>query len=157
VAPFNCKVLSACPEGSERELQVVGFLCCVLVDVTLLIIWLWPWLRRNLPGWMRIRPATDTENNTRSHQSTPEKQQPSSHRALGNNRPGVISNTFESVGLDISFTNVTFSIKGAENLILDSVSGKAQRGTLLGVMGPSGSGKCKAPIGDKRRFSIILK
>ncbi|KAH8705416.1 putative ABC transporter [Talaromyces proteolyticus] len=46
-----------------------------------------------------------------------------------------------TVGMDMAFDKVTFSIEGMDNLILDSVSGQAQSGMLLGVMGPSGSGK----------------
>ncbi|TVY43730.1 ATP-binding cassette sub-family G member [Lachnellula occidentalis] len=45
------------------------------------------------------------------------------------------------VGLDINFSDISYSVKASGKHILAKISGTAQKGSLLGIMGPSGSGK----------------
>lgn len=47
------------------------------------------------------------------------------------------------VGLDVKFDDIGYCVKGSGKQILTGISGTAQKGSLLGIMGPSGSGKCK--------------
>ncbi|CRG82822.1 ABC transporter G family member 43 [Talaromyces islandicus] len=103
---------------------------------------------------MRIPLVQDSVHGIRSHESTAEKNQGSNNRALSSDQSDIASDTLDAAGLDVSFANVTFSINGAENLILDSVSGKVQKGTLLGILGPSGSGKCGGK--SLRKFKALF-
>jgi ABC-type multidrug transport system fused ATPase/permease subunit len=46
------------------------------------------------------------------------------------------------VGLGIKFNSIGYRIKSGKNIISE-ISGSAQDASLLGIMGPSGSGKCE--------------
>lgn len=46
------------------------------------------------------------------------------------------------IGLEIGFDNLGLQIGADKKTILSSVSGNVKPGSLLGIMGPSGAGKC---------------
>lgn len=46
-------------------------------------------------------------------------------------------------GLDIKFNDISYRVKGSCKHILTGISGSAQKGSMIGIMGPSGSGKCE--------------
>lgn len=48
------------------------------------------------------------------------------------------------VGLGIKFNNIGYRIKSSGKSIISEISGSAQDASLLGIMGPSGSGKCES-------------
>lgn len=48
-----------------------------------------------------------------------------------------------NIGLEIGFDQLGFRLKSGGRSILEGVSGTVKPGSLLGVMGPSGAGKCK--------------
>lgn len=47
-----------------------------------------------------------------------------------------------TIGLEIEFKNLGLELGVANKTILHSISGIAKSGSLLGIMGPSGAGKC---------------
>ena len=130
VRPFKCLPLSVCPTGSPEQLPVVGFLCCGLLDSLLLCLWLWPWLRRRLTSKQReeeleTQPVEDEDRHTHELSSV-----------LMNESSGI-------AGLELKFNNIGHCIKSSGKHILSGISGIAQKGSILGIMGPSGSGKCE--------------
>ena len=129
VEPFMCLPLSICPTGSMKELHLVGVLCCILLDVILLCLWLWPWLRKHLSAKIEVEnietlPVPRLEEH--KHELLP-----------------VLNESSHNVGLEVRFNEVSFCIKPSGKKILSGISGTAQEGSVLGIMGPSGSGKCE--------------
>jgi ABC-type multidrug transport system fused ATPase/permease subunit len=54
--------------------------------------------------------------------------------------PNEMTNT---VGLEVKFNNINYRVDSGGKLILSEITGTAKKASLLGIMGPSGSGKCE--------------
>lgn len=130
VEPFKCLPLSICPTGSMKELHLVGVLCCILLDVILLCLWLWPWLRRHLSAKIEVdNVETPSVPHLEGH----------NHELI----PIFLNESSRNVGLEVRFNDVGLCIKPSGKQILSGASGSALEGSVLGIMGPSGSGKCE--------------
>ncbi|KFZ21953.1 hypothetical protein V502_02901 [Pseudogymnoascus sp. VKM F-4520 (FW-2644)] len=122
VKPLRCLPLSICPSGSIKQLHLVGILCCVLLDVLLLGLWM----------WHRKKKAGE------SIEMSPVHHEGGYTHDIGSVLMG--ESTY-FVGLDIKFNCIGYRIRASGKHILTGISGTAQKGSLLGIMGPSGSGK----------------
>ncbi|PLN78819.1 P-loop containing nucleoside triphosphate hydrolase protein [Aspergillus taichungensis] len=144
-SPVRCLALSHCPEGSGREVPFLGILCCVLIDLALVALTMWPSLRKRVSR----RPWREKSN---ARDETGLEMQ--SAGLLGEGSPqGLEGNETDrddddgqydersGVGLRIEFRDVIVRNPQTGGAILDGVSGVAAQASLLGVLGPSGSGK----------------
>ena len=132
VKPLKCSLLSVCPKGSVRELHTVGFLCCGLLDIFLFCLWLWPFIRK------RLSPK-------RAKEETLEMQPiPSQEKNMHGLSSIFLNEVSDVVGLGIKFNSIGYRIKSSGKHIISEISGSAHDASLLGVMGPSGSGKCES-------------
>ncbi|PLB41743.1 P-loop containing nucleoside triphosphate hydrolase protein [Aspergillus candidus] len=143
--PVQCLALSYCPEGSGREVPFLGILCCALIDLALVILTVWPRLRKRV-----------------SRRPWREKSDARVETGLEMQSAGLLSGAYlcglegdgtdcddaddqyderSSAGLQIEFRDVIVRNPQTGGTILDGVSGVAAQASLLGVLGPSGSGK----------------
>lgn len=94
----------------------------------MLLFGLWLWQRRQ----KKVKEGTET---------------PQVHHEEGGHPHEIgsvlMGESMDFVGLDVKFDDIGYCIKGSGKQILTGISGTAQKGSLLGIMGPSGSGKCK--------------
>jgi len=109
---------------------LVGVICCVLLDLLLLCLWMWPWLRRRL-SVKRERENIETPPVARVNEQK--------HEVI----LGLLNESSRNVGLEVKFSDIGLRIKSSGKQILSGISGAAQEGSILGIMGPSGSGKCE--------------
>lgn len=151
--PWPCSSISVCPSGSSRQLPLIGVFLLVIVDLILLIGTVrsrskrqWSsWSKRQYMPFVRYRKKRHQMSSTVARQEleplpevTDEKflhlQQfvKSLQSCLGLN----------DVGLEIDFHDLGFQIGDEKKTILNGVSGNVKPGSLLGIMGPSGAGKC---------------
>lgn len=144
--PTRCISLSACPEGSSLEVPLIGFVFVLLLDLFLVAIatGLLPqfsvfghWVTRVKLSWpIRGRQGKknpDSENCTRTHEPC-----------------SVMDRFFENFlhiiparpEIEIAFQGVSKRLKGSKYDILRPQGGRVRAGRFLGLMGPSGAGKC---------------
>lgn len=137
VEPLKCKALSRCTEGSDREIPFFGFLVCGLLDLFLVCLFLWPYIKR--------RPnREERKDETRSQESRLEMQpayncQPGPENWLG----PLFSEESVNVGMELEFRNICLRKPKSTEFILSEINGKAQASSLTGIMGQSGSGKSR--------------
>lgn len=48
----------------------------------------------------------------------------------------------DELGLEFSFHELQYTLGGVSRPILQGISGKIRKGRMVGIMGPSGAGKC---------------
>lgn len=150
VSPFPCAPLSVCPEGSYKQIHVLPFLCIGLLDFALLLVWTSSYWREPLNRLAKfISPF-------RSHKTRePELEAGSESHGLS-----VVSNGPDHVGIfpsfieqsrqrqvEIQFRGISMRAGSSQREILRHQDGDVRAGSFLGVMGPSGSGKCRPPKG----------
>jgi hypothetical protein len=141
-SPRKCMPLTSCPAGTDRQVPFLGILCCVLLDIVLVCIWLWPRIRRDLnANRQQSRKSIESALETQPVPCSEAKFAESNELELGS----FLLNEAWDAGLTLEFNNVTLRNPKSGGHILLAVSGKAKKGSLLGVMGPSGSGKSACP------------
>ena len=143
--PVQCLALSYCPEGSGRELPLLGILCCVLIDLALVVLNMWPSLRKRVSrrAWRETshaRDETGLEMQSAGLLSGGYPKDLEGDEMDGGDGDGQYEER-SGVGLRIEFRDVVVRNPQTGGAILDGVSGVAAQGSLLGILGPSGSGK----------------
>lgn len=147
VSPFPCAPLSVCPEGSYKQIHVLPFLCIGLLDFALLLVWTSSYWREPLNRLVKfILPFR--RNRTRE----PELEVGSRGRGLSavSNSPdhvGIFSSFMEQCRhrrVEIQFRGISMRAGSSKREILRHQDGNVRAGSFLGVMGPSGSGKCRS-------------
>jgi ABC-type multidrug transport system ATPase subunit len=91
---------------------------------------MWPWLRRRLSA-KRERENIETPPVSRVNEQKYEL------------ILGLLNESSRNVGLEVKFNDIGLCINSSGKQILSRISGAAQEGSILGIMGPSGSGKCE--------------
>lgn len=151
--PWRCSSISVCPSGSSRQLPLIGGFLLVIVDLILLIGTVRSRLKGHWYSWSKRKYMPFVQYRKRRHQisSTVARQEPELLPVVTDEKFLCLQQFVKSlqsclglndVGLEIGFHDLGFQI-GAENkTILSGVSGSVKPGSLLGIMGPSGAGKC---------------
>lgn len=151
--PWRCSSISVCPSGSSNQLPLIGVFLLVLVDLILLIATMRSRLKRPGYSWSKIYDVPFVRHRKRGRQipCTVARQELEPFQVVTDEKFLHLQQFVKSlqsclglndVGLEIGFHDLGFHI-GAENkTILSGVSGSVKPGSLLGIMGPSGAGKC---------------
>jgi hypothetical protein len=141
----RCDLISACPAGSARQFTLIGILVLAVIDLALVASTFGPFLLQRLRIWIVPHyPLQDTEaENGAFKESSVEPAGTKLHdlerfvqslaRCIG----------LDEAGLEIGFDRLGLQLSEGQKTILNGVTGKVQRGSLLAVMGSSGAGKCK--------------
>jgi hypothetical protein len=147
VDPFPCATLSVCPEGSIKQIHVLPFLCVGVLDLVLLLAWVSTYWRGSL--WHKVTKLLSFSHGDKAREPEPEAGPRSRGLSLisnGDHPTGIFPSFVEktrSREVEIQFRGISMSVGRSKNEILCQQNGKIRAGCLLGVMGPSGSGKCK--------------
>jgi hypothetical protein len=163
VEPLKCFRLSSCPEGSEKEIPIAGLLCSFLLDIVVILVvarpFLLRWISHLWRGKLNIRARPQ------------EQLEPDSEKAAkcrGKNTPSVptdrnldISRFFNPTGSHSVFTGNEVAFRGLSMRptrsgieTLCPQDGVIPAGCFLGVMGPSGSGKCQYGVEHPGAFFL---
>ncbi|KAE8157559.1 P-loop containing nucleoside triphosphate hydrolase protein [Aspergillus tamarii] len=147
VNPTPCMALSICPAGSEKEVQLLGLLCLLLVDAALIIAYCWRHMKslRALSCTMRWKkPLEDTGVPLQPHTAASDTYSPTKTCWLTGLQPRGVEECRSPLpgnGIFIKFEGICLCLRQKDRPILTGISGEAHRGSLLGILGPSGSGK----------------
>lgn len=160
VDPFPCATLSVCPEGSLRQIPVLPFLCIGVLDLVLLLAWISAYWRG--PLWHKLTKLLSLFRGDRTRE--PEPEAGSRARGLstisnGDHNTGIFPSFVEqtrSREVEIQFRDISMSVGRSKNEILHQQDGDIRAGSFLGVMGPSGSGKCKSSMHSKTRAYVQM-
>lgn len=152
VEPWKCSALSSCPKGSEKQTPFAGILCCFLLDIVVILVMARPFFS----GWIsQLRRGRFNDGAGSRDQLEPDSEKAAECRR--NDKTSAdkdtnfdLSRFFNPTGshLASSGSEVTFhglSMRPTQSGIetLCPQDGIIPAGCFLGVMGPSGSGKCR--------------
>lgn len=155
--PWRCSSISACPSGSSRQLPLIGVFLLMIVDLLLIIGILRFRLRSPWYSWRKRNYLPFVQNQSPQHQvsSTVARQTPESLQVVTDEKFLHLQQFVKSlrsclglsdVGLEIGFHDLGFQIGAERKIILSGLSGRVKPGSLLGIMGPSGAGKCSCRL-----------
>jgi ABC-type multidrug transport system fused ATPase/permease subunit len=113
-------------------------MCCLLVDSALLCLWLWPRIKRKL----RTRARQHQQESTVENQPLPAHEEYYTYEKEAELR-SIFPNGALDNGLSVEFKDIAVPNPKTGGYILQGINCSAQKGSLLGIMGPSGSGKSK--------------
>lgn len=156
--------LSICPAGSEKEVQLLGLLCLLLVDAALIIAYCWRHMKslRALSCTMRWKkPLEDTGVPLQPHTAASDTYSPTKTCWLTGLQPRGVEECRSPLpgnGIFIKFEGICLCLRQKDRPILTGISGEAHGGSLLGILGPSGSGKCMCNPSIRlwQRFDCLL-
>lgn len=139
VTPFECTVMSICSPGSSHQIPLLGLFLCLLLDVLILgvcIVLRYSTALKGLAGFFHlVRPGpyflSDEDGSTAN---IPRVQQFQDFF----NRDNI-----HSYGLSLDFTDICLRLRRGKREILCGLRGTIHSGSVLGIMGASGSGKCE--------------
>lgn len=147
VSPFPCAPLSVCPEGSYKQIQVLPFLCIGLLDFALLLLWTSSYWWEPLN---KLFKPISTFRKNRTHEPEPEAGERCRGLSVVSNGPddiGIFPSFIEQSRhrqLEIQFRGISMRVGSSKREVLRHQDGDIRSGSFLGVMGPSGSGKCRS-------------
>jgi ABC-type multidrug transport system fused ATPase/permease subunit len=113
-------------------------MCCLLIDLVLLCLWLWPWIERKL----QAKTRQQQQESTIEKQPLPDREEYYTYEKESELR-SIFPNGALDNGLSVELKDITVRNPKTGGYILQGISCSAQKGSLLGIMGPSGSGKSK--------------
>jgi hypothetical protein len=148
VSPFPCDPLSVCPEGSLKQIPGLPFLCIAILDLALLFAWVTTYWRGPLVKEMTKLLSRLRGSKTLEHE--PEagpRDRAMSKASNGDIHTGIFPSFVEqtrSNKVEIQFRDISMCVGPSKSRILHQQNGNIRAGSFLGVMGPSGSGKCKS-------------
>ena len=165
--PTPCSYGAICPGGSQRQIYTMGFTAIIVLDILLLLIINWPSLRGFYRKFQITRLSldipprrTETESNsrlsvlpvtnidldgivTRDRRATTlqtEKVEDDELELFIKSLARCVD--ARNLGLAFTFANLGLKLKN-DREILAGVTGYIESGSMWGVMGASGAGKCK--------------
>lgn len=146
----KCRPPSRCDEGSYREMPLVGFLVCGLLDLSLVCLFLWRRIKRR---WNR---GTGTDE-FGSERFCPDRLPQHSREAEPTSWIQLLSlGDSSNAGIELEFRNFSLRKFRSTEFILSEIHGKAQPSSLTGIMGQSGSGKSKFQVSQMRQLKLTL-
>ncbi|KAH8702827.1 hypothetical protein GQ44DRAFT_631213 [Phaeosphaeriaceae sp. PMI808] len=130
--PFKCGRVSICLSGSSRQFNLEGFVVALILDILLMVFIFAP----GKLGFFQIKG----KNHYKDDHFSDEDCVPVGDTPIFlptdryNNEP-------KHAGICVSYTGVSFEINQPSRFLISSVTGNLQKGTLCGILGPSGAGK----------------
>ncbi|KAF9890731.1 hypothetical protein FE257_005597 [Aspergillus nanangensis] len=143
VAPRRCAAMSICAPGSSHATPLLGLFLCLLLDLTM--IGTCVFLRASLPSSKlqrylrgihrrsRSQPAVDDSANDKLEEDM---------QQLRGDFPGETTGNFPGFRLELSFRGIHLHPRHSRREILSGLEGRVHSGSVLGIIGASGSGKC---------------
>ena len=152
--PWPCDAVSVCPSNSSRHFSLTGIVATGLLDLLIVVIAAQPRMKRLWHAWRRSKilklvddqePPTEIASENVNQeieelQITSEETSLPLHQFVKSLQRCIQRS---DIGLEIGFDQLGFQLQSGGRSILKGVSGIVKPGSLLGVMGPSGAGKCK--------------
>ena len=139
VTPFKCTTMSICTAGSSHQVQLLGMFLCLLLDVLM------------IGGCLILRSSSPSSRLTRYlHLNKFRSRPPFDEKGANSNFPRSkeFHEYFANDGtpcfrLDLTFTDICLHPRHAQRNILSGLRGTVHSGSVLGIIGASGSGKCE--------------
>lgn len=152
--PTKCSRLSICPQGSDREFVLDGFVASLILDLLLLALLYVP-ISRVAPAfclWRRIISKNTNQSILGPDISSAEEglsASPASAKDTSVQTEDFAQFVSEvstcngdcNIGLDLGFHSVSYCVSKGSKCLISSVSGELAKGSLCGIFGPSGAGK----------------
>lgn len=151
--PWPCDAISVCPVESSRHFSLTGIVALGLLDLLIVIIAARPRMKRLWYAWRRSKTLASVHDQEPPIESAPGKfnQEAEELQITSEEKSLPLHHFVKSlqrciqlgdIGLEIGFDQLGFQLRSGGRSILKGVSGIVKPGSLLGVMGPSGAGKC---------------
>lgn len=139
VTPFKCTALSICGEGSSHQTPLLALVLCVLLDI--LVCGICILFRSSSPSQKVLRYLCFNQ----SPPSLPVDEGEYSNGAVCLQRlDGLFPYNTTGLSLDLTFTGINLRLGRPVRDILSDVHGAIRSGTVFGIIGASGSGKCES-------------
>ncbi|KAE8140279.1 hypothetical protein BDV38DRAFT_290517 [Aspergillus pseudotamarii] len=136
VAPFPCSVMSICPAGSTYQTPLLGFFLCFLLDCLMIGMCVASRTQSSLRQMMQPLRLTHLHPQSRTGES--EAQAVVSRLEL---RDFFNPELVPDGGLVLSFTSIDLHPRRSPRKVLSGLNGAVHCGSVLGIIGASGSGK----------------
>lgn len=152
--PWPCDAVSVCPFNSSRHFSLAGIVSLALLDLLTLVVTAQPRMKRLWSAWRRSRTLASVHDRELPIEKVPGNvNQEMEELQITNEEITLPLHQFvkslqrciqlSDIGLEIGFDQLGFQLQPDGRSILKGVSGIVKPGSLLGVMGASGAGKCK--------------
>lgn len=156
---------------------MIGFMVLILLDAILIFSTLFPFLRRHISGFYRQRRghasptnveagkvssnAIDSDDKeTKARMSNEEENRSNQYSASPALFDFVASVSrcigVDQVGLSFGFENLGLVVGPHKKPILSGLTGHIGSGSLWGILGSSGAGKCERPNSTHENAQLIL-
>lgn len=179
--PIQCSYRSICPSNSQRQIEMVGLIAIIAIDIFLSLWKFGPRLRTLYRRRWRKKPA-----NLSSLENAIEKTPPGPG-AIASDKPDLspdeihvlqdsaielhgeqvsdadFKNFIQSLekaigtnrfGLSFSFIDLGLKLTDSCHEILKGITGHIESGSMWGILGASGAGKCESGWCWRWRFNI---
>jgi hypothetical protein len=138
VTPFKCTALSICGEGSSHPTPLLALVLCVLLDILICgicILFQSSSPSRKLSRYLFFKQPPP-------HLPVDEGEYSNDAICL---QPldGLLPYNGTGLSLDLTFTGINLRLGRPPRDILSDVHGAIRSGTVFGIIGASGSGKCE--------------
>jgi hypothetical protein len=140
VTPFKCTALSICAEGSAHQTPLLALVLCVLLDI--LVCGVCILLRSSSSSAKLSRYFRCNQGRPRS--SVDEAESGSDDVCL-RQLDGLFPHCNNGFALDLTFTGINLRLGRPPRDILFNLHGTIRSGSVFGIIGASGSGKCEGP------------
>ena len=164
--PRRCDAVSVCPAKSSRHFSLSGIVALGLLDLLIVLIAAQPRMKRFWYARKRSKRRASKHDHEPPVESLPGKvNQETEELRFTSEEIFLPLHQFvkslqrciqlSDIGLEIGFDQLGFQLPSGGRSILEGVSGIVKPGSLLGVMGPSGAGKCKWRFLISMSFSVL--
>lgn len=161
--PWPCDAVSVCPFNSSRHFSLAGIVALALLDLLILVVAAQPRMKRLWSAWRRSRTLASVHDRELPIEKVPGNvSQEMEELQITNEETSLPLHQFvkslqrciqlSDIGLEIGFDQLGFQLQPDGRSILKGVSGIVKPGSLLGVMGASGAGKCKSVFHPNQLF-----
>lgn len=152
--PWSCDAISVCSSNSSRHFSLTGIVALGLLDLLIVVITAQPRMKRFWHTWRRSKILACVDDQEPPIESAPKNvNQETEEFQVTSDGTFLPLHQFvksiqrciqlKDIGLEIGFDQLGFQLQSSGKNILKGVSGIVKPRSLLGVMGPSGAGKCK--------------
>jgi ABC-type multidrug transport system fused ATPase/permease subunit len=137
VTPFKCTALSICPKGSSHQTPLLLLVLCVLLDIVVCVICI---LFRRLPPSRKLSRYLPF-NRPPPRLSVDEGGSSNDSFCLWP-LDGLFPANANEISIDLTFAGISLSLGHPPRDVLSDVHGIIRSGSVFGIIGASGSGKC---------------
>jgi hypothetical protein len=140
VTPFKCTALSICTEGSSHETPLLALVLCVLLDI--LVCGVCIVLRSSSSSSSGVLSRFIRFSQPRPGLSADEAESSGDGVCL-QQLDGLFPHSNNELSLGLTFTGINLRLGRPPRDILSNLHGTIRSGFVFGIIGASGSGKCR--------------